>query len=101
MERTKCAPWGLEGGNNGKVGRIEVHRDGCPPFILTKAEMALQPGDRVCVFTAGGGGYGDPAEREPQRLLDDVLNGYVSAQAAASEYGVALGEKTNHQRVPI
>jgi N-methylhydantoinase B len=101
MERTKCAPWGLEGGGSGKVGRIEVHRDGCAPFILTKAEMALKPGDRVCVFTAGGGGFGDPTQRNPERLLDDVLNGYISAEAAASEYGTPLDEKTNNQGVAI
>ena len=90
MERTKCAPWGLEGGGAGKVGRIEVHREGSVPFILTKAEIALRPGDCVRVFTAGGGGYGDPRERDRQRVLEDVRNGYISKQAAAAEYGVPL-----------
>ena len=59
------------------------------------------PGDRVRVFTAGGGGYGDPTQRNPERLLDDVLNGYISAEAAASEYGTPLDEKTNNQGVAI
>jgi N-methylhydantoinase B len=88
MERTKCPPWGLDGGGDGKVGRIEVHRAGCAPFRLTKAEMALQAGDCVRVFTAGGGGYGDPLRRDRQRLLDDVANGYVSREAAAADYGL-------------
>jgi N-methylhydantoinase B len=92
MERTKCAPWGLDGGREGKVGRIEVHREGVSPVILTKAEMKLQPGDCVRVFTAGGGGYGDPKLREHRRVLNDVLNGYISSAAAAADYGVDVDE---------
>jgi N-methylhydantoinase B len=38
----------------------------------------------------GGGGYGDPFERDPQAVLDDVLNGYVTCDAAARDYGVVI-----------
>jgi N-methylhydantoinase B len=38
----------------------------------------------------GGGGYGDPGERDPERVRNDVLRGYVSREAAASDYAVAL-----------
>ena len=37
---------------------------------------------------AGGGGYGDPKDRDPARILDDIKNGYISAGAAARDYGV-------------
>ena len=40
--------------------------------------------------TTGGGGYGDPLEREPERVATDVVEGYVTAAAAESEYGVVL-----------
>ena len=40
---------------------------------------------------AGGGGYGDPKARDPERVLDDVKNGYISAEAAARDYGVDNG----------
>jgi N-methylhydantoinase B/oxoprolinase/acetone carboxylase alpha subunit len=43
------------------------------------------------VITCGGGGYGDPFERTPQRVLDDVLDGFVTPQAARTDYGVILG----------
>ena len=87
MERTQCAPWGLEGGAPGQTGRIEVHRDGEPPVSLTKKQMQLRAGDAVRVFTAGGGGYGDPHERDAEAIAADLAQGYISSRAAAAEYG--------------
>ena len=54
--------------------------------------MKLQPGDCVRVFTAGGGGYGDPKLRDHRRVLNDVLNGYISSAASAADYGVDVDE---------
>ena len=52
--------------------------------------MAIHKGERfVCVGPAGGG-YGDPLARDPARVLDDVLDGFISAAAARRDYGVAL-----------
>lgn len=90
LERTKCAPWGLEGGRDGTPGRIEVHRDGCAPIVIVKGEMPLEPNDRVRLLTAGGGGHGAPSERPRERIVDDVLNGYVSREAAERDYGVTI-----------
>jgi len=50
----------------------------------------VHKGDRVLIRCAGSGGYGDPLDREPERVLQDVVDGYVSAQAARSLYGVVL-----------
>ena len=50
----------------------------------------LSPGDRVHFVLSGGGGYGDPAEREPGRVLADVAEGYVSAERAREDYLVAI-----------
>ena len=47
-------------------------------------------GDLVRVYTAGGGGWGDPLEREPDVVLDDVLDGFVSIEAARNSYGVVI-----------
>jgi N-methylhydantoinase B len=47
--------------------------------------------DVVCMRTAGGGGYGDPLERDPERVAGDVAFGYVSREAAQRSYGVVLG----------
>jgi N-methylhydantoinase B len=90
IDRTRCAPWGLNGGREGKVSDVLVHRvDGSTQRIL-KGDHPLQPGDTVIVRTAGGGGYGPPWERELAHVLADLELGFVSVEAARDEYGVAL-----------
>jgi N-methylhydantoinase B len=49
-------------------------------------------GDRVVLRSAGGGGYGDPLEREPERVADDLRLGYISAEVARQIYGVVVAE---------
>jgi N-methylhydantoinase B len=78
IERTKCTPWGLQGGEDGKPGRVEVHRHDGKVDILFKNETRLEAGDRVLLFTAGGGGFGDPRARAPQAHARDKAQGYVS-----------------------
>lgn len=50
----------------------------------------LTIGSRVTIMVGGGGGFGNPLERDPERVLDDVVNGYVSVEAAKKDYGVAV-----------
>jgi N-methylhydantoinase B len=50
--------------------------------------LRLKRGDRVLLERAGGGGFGDPHERAFERIVDDVLDGYVSEDAAIEAYGV-------------
>ena len=54
----------------------------------------LAPGTRVQFTLGGGGGYGDPLERAPDRVAEDVREGYVSPEFAASDYGVVLDPAT-------
>ena len=51
-------------------------------------------GDLVRVYTAGGGGWGDPLEREKDHVLNDVLDGFVSVTAALESYGVVIDSNT-------
>ncbi len=60
------------------------------PYGLTE----LQPGERVTMDAAGGGGYGDPLERDVEQVRRDVLEGYVSAEGAREQYGVVLDPRT-------
>ena len=57
------------------------------------ANITLEPGDRILLVTPGGGGYGDPAAREPGAVAEDVREGYVSAEAAAKFYGYAIDKR--------
>ena len=54
------------------------------------ADVVVHDGDRVRIDSAGGAGYGDPAERAVELVLTDVREGFVSAEAAAREYRVAI-----------
>jgi len=53
---------------------------------------ALKPGDAFTLLSGGGGGFGPPRERDPQRVAHDVRQGYVSREAAKQLYGVAVDE---------
>jgi N-methylhydantoinase B len=90
-ERHLTAPWGLLGGGPGAQSRSLLRRaDGSEELIPSKMEFVMRPGDQLDVWTSGGGGYGDPFEREPEMVRSDVLDGKVTAAAAADAYGVVL-----------
>lgn len=50
--------------------------------------MATEPGDVIRVVTGNGGGFGDPRDRDPERVRDDIRNGFITAERAAEAYGV-------------
>jgi N-methylhydantoinase B len=54
-----------------------VRTDGSSTVLL-KGEASVRAGDRVLLFTAGGGGFGDPAQRSPESAADDLAQGYVT-----------------------
>ena len=87
-DRLKFPPAGLLGGGPGVAGQFVLQdgRSANPKELLFHAAHS-----RVETALPGGGGYGNPMERDPQAVLDDVLNGYVSIEAARREYGVVIG----------
>jgi N-methylhydantoinase B len=90
LERTRSAPFGLAGGRPGAPGRVAViGPDGSEREINGKGSFAAPAGARIAMRAPGSGGFGPPADRNPERLRDDVINGYVSLDAAVSEYGGA------------
>jgi N-methylhydantoinase B len=54
----------------------------------------LEPGDVIELIECGGGGYGDPQDRAPDKVLDDVRHGFVTPNAALDDYGVAVDLET-------
>ncbi len=91
MERFRFVPWGLAGGRCGKSART-VRNYGRPEEQeLGKIDMIdVANTDTVTVMTPGGGGYGDPLDREPALVLADVLRGFVSLEGAERDYGVVI-----------
>jgi N-methylhydantoinase B len=90
-ERFASSPWGLHGGHPAPRARAFVVRaDGRREEVPSKKMLTLHPGDQLWEYVAGGAGYGDPLERDPDLVLADVLDGKVSAQSARADYGVAL-----------
>jgi len=83
-------PEGLFGGKPGARAQFLINEVPGNPFGLTQ----LKPGDRVTIDAAGGGGYGNPLERDPEGIERDVLEGYVSLERAKEDYGVIIDPKT-------
>ena len=87
IDRTLYASPGLLGGQPGQTGEflIDAAVRGQP-----KATVMLAPDARVQLNLPGGGGFGDPRQRAPEQVLNDVVNGYISIEAAARDYGVVV-----------
>jgi N-methylhydantoinase B len=89
-DRDRSGPWGLFGGLPGKRAEYVLTRDGEERRLGSKTTVELLPGDVMSYRTCGGGGYGPPHERDPERVLRDVIEGKVSAERAREHYGVAI-----------
>jgi len=81
---------GLFGGKPGATARFLVNGDAGNSYGLTQ----LKPGDEVTIDAPGGGGCGQPFEREPEMVADDVAQGYVSLESARNDYGVVIDPVT-------
>ncbi len=90
-ERHHSAPWGLWGGGPGASAWSRICRaNGQEERLPSKLDLTLASGDRLETWTTGGGGYGDPLVRDPQLVVEDVLDGKVSLGSAAELYGVVV-----------
>jgi N-methylhydantoinase A len=92
--KTKTRPWAIAGGREGASNRIVLHPRTARETVQGGSYNYLEAGEVLVNSTGGGGGYGNPFQREPGRVADDVRNGYVSAAAADREYGVILHPET-------
>ncbi|EKF42015.1 5-oxoprolinase [Nitratireductor indicus C115] len=93
MDHGRTGPQGVLGGGDGGVNEVTVWRDGSahvPPHLSKEQDIPLKAGDRVCVGTPGGGGYGDPLERLAGDVLRDVALGYYTPDEARLLFGVVL-----------
>src|SRR3984893_9280778 len=94
-ERGKYPPCGVTGEKPAALNRFvhESERGKSPPPLVSKAtDIKINRGQKVRLETPGGGGFGDPTTREPERVVRDVRLGYVSRDAARRDYQVVLHE---------
>jgi N-methylhydantoinase B len=95
-EKNVVPPFGIAGGLPGAPNRFGVLRDGEPVSISAIPGKAtgfpLRHGDVVVEQSSGGGGYGDPLEREPERVVADCHEGYITPEVATDVYGVVLSD---------
>ena len=81
LDRFKIAPYGLEGGEPGRVGRLIVRRadsDTEENLVSKVAGLNMKTGDIIRLETAGGGGHGSPKDRSKSDILNDLLEGYTT-----------------------
>ncbi len=83
-------PWALGGGRPGTPNFLEYTTGDAHVRRGRVARVVLADGALVSSVSGSGGGFGDPLEREPERVREDVLDGYLTVAAARAEYGVAL-----------
>lgn len=97
-DRHEVKPWAIFGGQPGGNGGTLIKKDGSDAWTTVKelygkvssskyANVTFEPGDRVKLTAPGGGGYGNPRERDPAAVAEDVAEGYVSREAAQQIYG--------------
>ncbi|RZL83021.1 MAG: hydantoinase B/oxoprolinase family protein [Rhodococcus sp. (in: high G+C Gram-positive bacteria)] len=90
-DRRTALPYGLRGGRPGSPSANILGHGGPDEKLLpAKPHLTVTAGSRHRQITAGGGGYGNPLHRDPQRVLDDVLDGKVTIGGALRDYGVVL-----------
>jgi N-methylhydantoinase B len=91
-DRSRSVPWGIEGGLPSSAQGLWLNPDSDDPTYLGAvfSNVELQAGDMFARPSSGGGGYGDPLNRSVAVVLDDVIDGYVSAERARKDYGVIV-----------
>jgi N-methylhydantoinase B len=91
--RHKYPPWGAAGGGSGSPNGVAVFPDGSSEPVVWKGKLARYPlkrGDVARMVTGTGGGYGDPARRDPEAVRQDVRNGLLSVEQAREIYGIVI-----------
>jgi N-methylhydantoinase B len=90
----KFGALGLLGGKEGKPHQMGILRNGSAVELKTMSSAYIEPGDIVWTKSGGGGGVGDPLDREPERVRWDLMNEYISHESALNTYGVVIDPQT-------
>ncbi len=94
FERSTTPGWGLLGGKSGMPPYITVEGPGVRFSPLKLKAKTIPAGTVVKTMTGGGGGYGNALERPPEEVIDDIVDGFLTVEAAARDYGVVVDPRT-------
>ncbi len=92
QERSKFAPWGLQGGKNGSLA-VSYHITEGKKRALKKEIFTCKKGDFIKAILPGAGGFGDPYERDVNKVLEDINKELVTIKAAKDDYGVVIDQE--------
>ncbi len=92
VKKTKTKPWGMEGGEDGENCHMILRPGTEKEAVVGGVYESMAPGEVLVNNSGGGGGWGPAFERDPQAVLDDVREGYVSVASARRDYGVVIDE---------
>ncbi|MEH6494270.1 MAG: hydantoinase B/oxoprolinase family protein [Pseudomonas marincola] len=93
MDHGRYGPLGALGGENGGLNTVKVTTNGedyIPPHLSKDQDIQINVGDSVSVSTPGGGGYGNPLLRDPEKVASDVQLGYYTLEQVSARFGVVL-----------
>jgi N-methylhydantoinase B len=94
LERFRFAPWGLFGGRCAERARVIKNYGRDDEQDIGKIDMVdVSAGETITILTPGGGGYGNPFERDPELVLADVQRGVVTKDRALTDYGVVIDDR--------
>lgn len=94
IKKTKTRPWGMAGGHTGENCHV-ILRPGTDQEQTTgMVYEAMAPGEVLVNCSGGGGGWGNPLKRDPEKVLNDVRNAYISLTSAERDYGVVIDPDT-------
>ncbi len=95
-DREIYPPWGLFGGKEAlhQGLKLNMGKENEINLTLKASGYQIQAGDEVTILVAGGGGYGDPLNRDVEKVLDDYTQGYITLSHAEECYGVVIREGT-------
>lgn len=92
-DRRNLAPWGVRGGQSAAPSKCTLaHEDGTVEELPSKITLAVNRGDRIKVVTPGGGGWGDPLQRDREAVQNDVREEFISPERARDVYGFSEGD---------
>jgi len=98
VDRMHCQPWGLDGGLSGLGNQVNLNQSGEVLDKFTNAKVLLKrlnKGDTFTLLTGGGGGFGPPGERDPERVKNDLRQEYICKESAKKIYKVAVLKSGN------